>query len=443
MSTRDDRTVEGALRCGAAAVGISPPDDAFPSSFGNPFSGPGGFGGVLHPLRVSAIAVSDGRNASLILSHDLTTPPFLPELADRVGIPEERILMLGTHTHVAPMFPFFGQPPREDAESERMEAYRRLVAARTLSASEQALDRLRPARMGYATGTSRIARNRNQTYEVRQEDGTYETQVGLGVDPDGPTDPTLAVLRFDAEDGVPIAFLANYAVHNIAIGKAGTRFGGLGGMSGDFAALTAQRLEERFPGSVALWTSGAAGDQNPILTGFCFRADPDTGAPVVVPTVDDSTGLAENLAAIHLHDILCVNRSLRTDRMTGPVAGSARTAVLAAEPVLREGGRIVGYGPAAPWKIPMQILRIGDVALLGISGELFSRLGSDLKRASLFERTLLLTHNRIGQGPFAGYILDDDGMERMAHGFRQRTRPGEISERLIETMNALAVDVLP
>jgi neutral ceramidase len=48
-------------------------------------------------------------------------------------------------------------------------------------------------------------------------------------------------------------------------------------ITGDIAGWTSKYVEDHFKGAVALWTPGAAGDQNPL-----FQADYNQDAPDVV-----------------------------------------------------------------------------------------------------------------------------------------------------------------
>ena len=80
-----------------------------------------------------------------------------------------------------------------------------------------------------------------------------------------PGDRTVAALRFEDLEGRPIAFFVNYALHCCLMFQ--NNFDGKGGMgiSGDVAGRISTWLEEAYPGTVAIWSSGAAGDVDPVL----------------------------------------------------------------------------------------------------------------------------------------------------------------------------------
>ena len=150
-----------------------------------------------------------------------------------LGIPARNVLLTATHTHSVP-----GQTGpdyiRKIVESVRM-----------------AKERLAPARIGYGTGVSYINVNRNIIDPKTRR--WWE-----GPNYDGPSDKTVAVIKFETLTGEPIAVYYNYAMHAVTVGQ-------LDLVSADAPGTTSKYIEDSFDNKiVALWSSGAAGDQNPI-----------------------------------------------------------------------------------------------------------------------------------------------------------------------------------
>ncbi len=89
------------------------------------------------------------------------------------------------------------------------------------------------------------------------------------------------MLKFESLSGKPIALLINYAVHGVVMGPNNLQVSGdLPGAASRFVEQYYQgdiptrsdggwdlqlKPQEKTDGVVALWTSGAAGDQNPIV----------------------------------------------------------------------------------------------------------------------------------------------------------------------------------
>ena len=123
------------------------------------------------------------------------------------------------------------------------------MADAIVEAATVAKSKLAPARIGYGTTTINLNVNRdlfNRNLEWRQEPN-----------PDGPSDKTLAVVEFLGEDNIPIGVYMNYAMHPINFYLSGV-------ISADFPGEASRYIEELFGDrTVAIFSQGASGDQNP------------------------------------------------------------------------------------------------------------------------------------------------------------------------------------
>jgi neutral ceramidase len=141
--------------------------------------------------------------------------------------------MSATHTHSVP-----NQPAS-------------VVEEKILQSLREAVARLQPARVAWGTGVSFINVNRD-----RVDPATNRWWEGPNYA--GTSDKTVAVVRFETTGGEPIAVYYNYAVHAVLTGT-------LDKISGDIPGATSRYIEDSLGGSaVALFASGAAGDQNPV-----------------------------------------------------------------------------------------------------------------------------------------------------------------------------------
>ena len=237
-------------KAGAARIDITPPP--LPRL---PMSGyPGredGHTGIHDNLNVRAIALDDGAAKAAVVACELIG--FSHGLADRVldrlaretGIPRANILLFVTHTHGGPNLA--GRNP----ENPDVAAYTARVEDAVAEAVRTALDRLEPARIGAGVGRANLNTNRR----ARFHDGSW----WLGYNPDGHSDKTLGVVKIARPGGEPIALLANYAVHGTSMGQDNKR------ITGDNLGAAARFVEEQYGGKVvAVWASGAAGDQAPL-----------------------------------------------------------------------------------------------------------------------------------------------------------------------------------
>lgn len=94
-------------------------------------------------------------------------------------------------------------PGRSDHEWNRQDAV--LVKEAAIKGIKEAKANLVPARMISGTGVSFANINRR----AKHIDGT----ISLGLNPDGPADRQIGLLRFERMDGTTLAVVANYAMH--------------------------------------------------------------------------------------------------------------------------------------------------------------------------------------------------------------------------------------
>jgi hypothetical protein len=147
---------------------------------------------------------------------------------------------------------------------------------------------------------------------------------------------------------------------------------------------------------VAVWTSGAAGDQNPVSE--------DRG--------EDFT-MVEGLGRILGEESVRVANSIAVMSSQARIEGSQR--------VITCPGRRVTPGPmprveytfadADPVDIRLSLLKVNDVALVGVSGEVFTRIYQHLKKESPFNDTIMVTH----ANGSSGYIPSDDAFDPISY----------------------------
>jgi len=231
--------------------------------------------------------------------------------------------------------------------------------------------------------------NLNINRRARFADGGY----WLGFNPEGPSDKSVAVFAVEDHSGRPIAVLVNYAVHGVMMGWRNHQ------ITADLPGATSRFVEQQLGDPVvALWTSGAAGDQNPIWNDLDTEYEPVAA-----------------FGRILGEEVLKVLRSIRT---------SERGSVRATERVVTCPGQQVAPGPlprthydfgdAGPVPIRLSLLMIGHTALAGVSGEVLTRIGQRLKGESPFAHTLMLTLCN-GYNGYSGYLPDDDAYQQISY----------------------------
>ncbi len=117
-----------------------------------------------------------------------------------------------------------------------------------MTAIGAAIRDLAPATVEYGEGSADFAINRRQA---------TPTGVKIGVDPNGPVDHTVPVLKITGADGKLRAVLFGYACHNTTLTAE------IYQLSGDYAGFAAAELERQHPGATALFLMLCGADQNP------------------------------------------------------------------------------------------------------------------------------------------------------------------------------------
>jgi neutral ceramidase len=191
--------------------------------------------GILDHIYARAIVIDNGATSAALVSADTgmlgeqVWKTVSQRIEKELGIPTQNLIMNPTHTHSA-------------SGGTADQIFNTIKAAK---------GKLQPARIGYGTGISYINVNRNiidRTTNKWWEGPNY----------DGPSDKTVAVIKFETTNGEPIALYYNYACHAVVTGNTDM-------LSGDYPGATSHYIEDSFDDKiVAVFSTGAQGEQNPI-----------------------------------------------------------------------------------------------------------------------------------------------------------------------------------
>lgn len=373
----------GTLRVGAAKVDVTPGEAEMPENMI----------GVLDPLYARAIVVGNGSDRAAMITVDAGVLPTdvwrrIGERAEtELGIPRDHVMLTATHTHSAPFV-------RTGEFEERI-----------FQSLSEAASRMRPARMAFGTGVSHINVNRNLIdSETRRwwEGPNYE----------GPSDKTVAVLRFETLSGEPIAVYYNYGVHPVITGT-------LDMISADIPGAASNYIEASLGGdAVAVWSSGASGDQNPIffnqtydlrdirIRDYAARGEDISNAmppggqgldrtnPRVQLLLDQQKQINSALGLMLGEEVMHVMRDgLQRPQQQVTIAGALKTATCPGRRRLDEGraGYAGSYEDADPIDLQLSLLKIGNVVIGGVDAEIFTLIAQRFKRESPYKNTMMAT----------------------------------------------------
>lgn len=380
------------FRAAAVKVDITPQDSKWLSGYQ-----PRQSDGVLDNIYHRVVAMDAGDTQFYLISSDLCL--FSPTLYDNVtadlqketGIPPGQVLWSVTHTHAAPEVGpsdmYKALLGRSDHEWDR--EYTARVSRALIDAVRTAREKLEPARIAFGTGLALANINRR----ARDADG----RISLGLNPDGPADRQINLIRLDRADGSLLALIVNYAMHGTVMSGQNLK------ISGDAPGTVTGYLEEKLGGTV-LYINGAAGNLAPIYS--------------VYPTPQSG----------HLSQfrVLLGDRVLAALQSMG--AGTGDVAIRHAEKVIesprKEGlawpGELAGYtanGNPPLVRLPVRFVRINDTLIWSAPIEMFCEIAIDVRDRSPFSKTFYFGYTN---GWF-GYLPTAKGFEE--GGYEPRTSP--------------------
>ena len=218
--------------------------------------------GVHDRIYHRIVVLDDGITQFVLVSSDICviSPSEYDHVASlllrRFGVAPENFWWSLTHTHSAPEVGVPGLP--EVFMGDRYKhpvdtAYTSFVEQRLIEGVEQARKNLVKARLGAGWGHSNANINRRGI--------DVNGKASLGMDPDGPVDRRIGLIRIDKEDGTPLVLLSNYAVHGTALNAANLQ------ISADVPGVVSEYVEEK-TGAPMLFINGAAGNLAPIYSTY-------------------------------------------------------------------------------------------------------------------------------------------------------------------------------
>ncbi len=334
------------------------------------------------PSETLAIAACD----VLMLTRDLLDPVAV-EIETACKIPVSNVMIHTTHTHHAPSTMRVHGYDRDEVFCGRVQ--RAIVKAVT-----EAHSRLAEAEFCFKMAeektvgqNSRLLLSDGSIYWIGRRDDT--------VRPTGPFDPALPVLVFRDASGHLISTLFGHSTHTI-----GALTGNL--RSPAFYGMAAQRMESEL-GGVFCFLQGASGSTHRLNVG---AVDAATRIEKAVREAIAQAEPRENvtLAAIkrefgfkvRTFDEETEERAV-TDYCTKRAGGGAKSII----EVFRRMRKELAPHQGNERKTWLQAMRIGDVAVVGVPAEFFTKLGMDIKRRSPFANTVVveLTNDWIGYLP--------------------------------------------
>jgi hypothetical protein len=276
-------------------------------------------------------------------------------VAKKAGV--GHVIIAGSHTHHGPVIELVDREGLGKGKFDDAVAYSKRLPELLIEAIVEAKENAARVRLGIAKTDVPLNRNRHTKRAP------------------APTDPMLAVVRFDDDQGNPIAVIVNFAAHPVTLEAATLKW------SRDYPGAMQDRVEKSMKTN-CVFMQGASGDMSPNRGGM-------TGQQYGEALGDLAVGLAQSIATRAPENPsirAAVNRFKFTSRVnfSNPVLTAVYERAFFPELVRNYASEFAaGIEPELT-----TVLLNGELALVAGSGEFFCNHANELKQRSYVKDTL-------------------------------------------------------
>lgn len=408
--------------------------------------------GVYDDLYAKILLIKKGPSMAIIIACDLIgvysgfTFPIREAISREIHIPLSSIMISATHTHTGPVM------SGDLANQDYLNDISRKIIKETVAASQK----LESCLIEYGSGELKgYAFNRRYL----MKDGKVLTNPGIGnlnvLKPAAEVDYSVNVIKIKSSNSIK-ALVVNTALHGDTI---------QGNMvSSDWPGYLTAHVKEALGPKEVLVLNGSAGDINHF----------DVIGKSAVQNINEAKRIgrayAEKVIDICRHTIPLEVETVggASEKVEVPVRKIKKGDITKAEKIIREfenrpktkrdgplesqaiaegGGEVMVYfaknllSVSEKYKnsfegLEFQLIRLGELAMVGLGGEVFTEIGLRIKRNKIFKHTIIA---ELVNG-CAGYLptkkaFKEGGYETMP---REENKIGEdVEEIILKTVNRL------
>ena len=398
----------GTLKAGASRANITPPVGTNMAGFAGRDHGAVG---IHDELWSKVLYLSDDTTEVAIVTNDIiglgaeAVAEARKLAAEQAKVPAENIFISCSHTHSGPVTGFSASSPE----------YMRLMLQKIAGAIFEAKHNARSASIGWGRTDVQVGVNRREK--------TPDGRIILGVNPDGAVAPYVDVIRVDEkETGKPISLAFCHAAHPVVMGPDNYY------LSADFPGY-AQSFLEYNTGAIAMFMNGCCGNINAHPRGT-FDIARMLGTRLGSAALKAYTEIGEMASDVPLS---CAQNHFSLPVEDVPSVEECERQLEEAKAALEAAEKQDSYEsrrwsvPSAKWGISRaearlevaksgekdialpvecQAIKIGDLALVSLPGEIFVEIGLEISKRSDFKRTLAIgnANGSIGYVPIEDEI---------------------------------------
>ena len=351
-------------------------------------------------LYAKAIVVeNEGTVSAIVCVDSCSLPPQMHDVVTKriteyTGIPAENVCLTSNHTH-------WGAPISDSMDTGCLAdaSYRDVCFRLTADAVILAYMRLKDVKATYGTSVLEgVSFNRNYV----MENGIAITwgKSPLAVDHMlAGIDPTVSVMTF-YEGDQPIGAVVNFALHQCCCGN-------ITAYTGDFSSILSKELKKKYGEDfVSLFVLGCCGDINHL-----------NDDRVTKPTLDTYREIGRSLAAKTVEamasakpvgeGVRVLKEKLRIETRQAEPAETKREVARLVDVSMMRLRNLVHYQATNTdtykdlW---IQAIKIGNVCIYALPGEVFVNYGLRLKKESPFENCFVIEN----ANDYCGYIPTEE-----------------------------------
>ena len=400
----------GKLLCGASELVMTPEFNVFmPGYFADRRST-----GKKDDLYTHAVVLENDGKVLVIISLDAIqteaaiTRRIREGIAKRIPVDKEAILVSSIHIHTGATcdpVPDVTGGVLTDADYRTLD----LLVNRTIENAVAAYERRVPVKLGFGTGEETRVSFRRHYWMKSGAIYTFVTKAIAHevVGPAGEIDYSVGVLRFDSEDGKPVAQIVNFACHPDCVG--GNEY--CTDWPGEMRRIVKGEMGQDM---VVCFLNGCCGNVNH-LDGERYLKNPDS----------DGRYPADHykwMGACVAEEVLRINRELVTQetdavldfeliRFREARRQPSEHDLMAAEALLKkpemlstsyrthlEEIKMLHEKPMHSHTVELQTLRVGDCGLVALPFEVFADTGLRIKENSPFRYNMIATNANMNFG---------------------------------------------
>ena len=332
--------------------------------------------GVRHPIWAKALALEDDSGKlAVLVTVDLVG--IRQELSNKVrnrllsefGLTKDQVILNSSHTHTGPETDYARyQFQLDQDELNKIKQYAARLEQQLVDLVGETIKSLEPVNLYSDNGVTRFQVNRRNNKEATI---TYQSELK------GPNDYAVPVIKVENQQGELKAIVFGYACHPTVLSDYQ--------ISGDYAGFAQIELENRFPGTTALFFQGAGADQNPLprrTVPLAQQYGKELAAAVERVLNEDMNVLEANLSTAYSEIDLTFAKPSPTKEELREIIGSASDY----PEYLKENAKVLlskldnGEALITSYPYPVQAWKLGSQSIFAFGGELLVGYSLELKK---------------------------------------------------------------